>query len=224
MNTKKLRKARDRFENQIDAVLTKRKNLYDLRDSFCAYYTLQRIESMPLKYYAIGRTSEESHDNVPNFCYTLEIALGDLGEIRGSRAIKFGIYYRKDEGKYRYAKKFGSSQEEAYSKIKRSIIGLIKAGEAEEIDKIADNKIAPMFKGKILSTFFPDRYLNIFSGKHLDYFLEQLNLEKSIKSNAVRKRERLLAFKNQDSAMRDWSVDIFAYFLYEYLSESLPQK
>ena len=27
-----------------------------------------------------------------------------------------------------------------------------------------------MFKGKILSTYFPERYLNIFSEEHLDHY------------------------------------------------------
>ena len=73
-----------------------------------------------------------------------------------------------------------------------------------------------MFKGKILSTYYPDKYLNIFSPEHLNYFLTQLDIDTPmlLNGNSVYKREALVLFKNNDIVMKDWSLDLFAEFLY----------
>jgi len=73
-----------------------------------------------------------------------------------------------------------------------------------------------MFKGKILSTYFPERYLNIFSSNHLSYYLTKFNfaIPALIQSNAVYKRKALIECKNQDPVMANWSVDLFATFLW----------
>lgn len=228
MNIHALRESQARFENRIDSILKKRKTLYDLRKSFSAYYTLGRIKSMSLDDYALGKTGKKSSssNNKFNFCYTLERQLDELGRMLGGTSSKFGIFYKRKEGKYCYVSKFGSSKEKAYSKIKQSIIDLIEDGKKEEIDNIVNNIISPMFKGKILSTYFPDRYLNIFSNDHLKYFLVQLNLDTKelIRSDAVRKREALREFKDKDSVMRDWSLDIFTYFLYSCYPGEPPSR
>ena len=73
-----------------------------------------------------------------------------------------------------------------------------------------------MYKGKILSTYYQDRYLNVFSDKHLNFFLTQLYIDSLslLDANPILKRERLRDFKNQHHLMSDWSLDIFMYFLY----------
>jgi hypothetical protein len=159
-------------------------------------------------------------ENGFNFCYTIERQLDGLGRIIGATAFKFGVYFgrtKNDETyEYRFAEKYGNSYIEAFDNVKEAIIKLLIAGENETLDRIAENILSPMFKGKILSTYYPDRYLNIFSGDHLNYFLTQLDLdtEKLISSDPVYKREALIEFKNQDNVMRNWSLDLFSNFVY----------
>lgn len=83
-----------------------------------------------------------------------------------------------------------------------------------------------MFKGKILSTYFPERFLNIFSDKHLNHFLTQLNLDFNdlTKEDPIFKREALIAFKNQDPVMQEWSVDLFSKFLYDEYPGGPPKE
>lgn len=217
MNIHELREAQVHFESQIDSVLKAKSELFQLRDRFTEYYTISRIKSMPLEHFALGN---DLPDKGFNFCYTLERQLSDLGMILGASAFKFGVYYGKTKSdptiEYRFTKKFGKDVEEAFSNIKKSIVQLLQAGEQESIKDIIANPISPMFKGKILSTYFPERYLNIFSNNHLNYFLVQLNLdtESLIWSDAVLKRERLYKFKNSDPVMKDWSLGTFMHFLY----------
>lgn len=227
MNIHDLREAQVHFESQIETLLKNKKDLYSLRDSFTDFYGKTRIKGMTLNQYAIG-------NDLPkigyNFCYTIERGLDGLGRIIGATSSKFGVYYGKTKSdpikKYRFTKKFGSSVNEAFFSIKKSIIELLEFGESGDLEGIVENRLSSMFKGKILSTYFPDRYLNLFSDYHLEYFLVQLNLDNEdlIWSDAVYKREALLEFKLRDEIMKDWPLDIFTDFLYNvYPGKPMPE-
>ena len=57
--------------------------------------------------------------------------------------------------------------------------------------------------GKILSLYFPDQYLSIFSNRLMNEFLDRFGLldAKTKSSDALEKREILLAFKEKDEIM-----------------------
>ena len=217
MNIHDLRAAQVHFESQTAIVLESRKELYQLRNAFVKYYSNDRINSMPIDYYSIGNDLPKKGYN---FCYTIERQLDGLGRIIGATSFKFGVYYGRtksdSEYKYRFTKKFGNNITEAYDNVKSEILNLLEAGRNENIEEIVDNKLSPMFKGKILCTYFPERYLNVFSDEHLEYFLVQLNIDTHdlVWSDAVIKREGLINFKNSDEVMKNWSTDLFSYFLY----------
>jgi len=217
MNIHDLREAQVRYENRQEEILKIREDLYRLRSSFVRYFNKNKITNMHIDDYVAG---VELPEKGFNFCYALERQLDGLGRIIGATAFKFGVYYGRtksdDEYKYRFTKKFGNNYQEAFENVKNSILQLLTAGENEDINGIIQNPLSPMFKGKILCTYFPDRYLNIFSNDHLNYFLIQLDLDNEdlIESDAVLKREKLIEFKNQDEVMKKWSVDLFSNFLY----------
>jgi len=217
MNLHDLREAQARFENRKDEIIEKRKPLLKLRSDFVRYFDRQRIKTMQIDDYVIGVGAP---DKGYNFCYALERQLDSLGRMLGATAFKFGVYYgrtKEDENyKYRFASRFGKTYQEAFKEVRNSILHLLDAGEVENLEAIVKNPISPMFKGKILSTYFPERYLNVFSPDHLNYYLIKLDLDtnKLLSGDAVYKREALIAFKNQDHVMKEWSVDFFAHFLY----------
>ncbi|MFS4494708.1 DUF3883 domain-containing protein [Maribacter sp. 2308TA10-17] len=227
MNIHDLRIAQVHFESQIDNVLESRKELYKLRDNFSKYFSPARISSMPIDHYAIGNDLPKKGYN---FCYTIERELDGLGRIIGATSFKFGVYYGRTksepEYKYRFTKKFGNNSTEAYLNVKAQILKLLEAGRNENIEEIVRNKISPMFKGKILCTYFPQRYLNVFSDEHLEYFLVQLNIDTQdlVRSDAVIKREALIRFKNSDEVMKTWSTDLFSYFLYRVYPGRPPKE
>jgi hypothetical protein len=223
MNTHDLREAQARYENQKEEVLNSRKKLYQLRNEFVGYFNRNKICNMQINEYVIGVSK-----NGFNFCYGLERQLDGLGRIIGATALKFGVYYgrtKSDENhEYRFIEKFGNTYQEAFQNVREAIIQLLKASESENIETIVKNPLSPMFKGKILCTYFPERYLNIFSDDHLNYFLTQLDLDTVVLSDPVYKRDALIAFKNQDPVMRNWSVDLFANFLYTEYPGRPPKK
>lgn len=101
--------------------------------------------------------------------------------------------------------------------IRSAILDLLDAGEKCDMGALESNILSPMFKGKILSVYYPDDYLNIFSDEHLIHYLKVFNLDTEglIKKDPLYKREKLLDFKNSIPEMSSWSPDIFGKFLYQ---------
>jgi len=50
----------------------------------------------------------------------------------------------------------------------------------DNLNILKDNNISPMFKGKILSIYFPDKFMNIFSSSHLDYFINMFGVKGAV--------------------------------------------
>ncbi|WP_306349941.1 DUF3883 domain-containing protein [Flavobacterium sp. '19STA2R22 D10 B1'] len=217
MNLHDLRQAQARYIKRIDRIIEGRDNLHKIRAEFIKHFKYTNIRTMHVDEYVLGKTvAKDSY----NFCYTLERELDGLGRIIGANAFKFGVYYGRTKSdphiEYRFAKKFGNNNIIAFENVRTKILELLDAGAAGDLAAIATNNISPMFKGKILSTYYPDIYLNVFSPEHLNYFLVKLDLDTEwlISADAVYKRKALVEFKNSDPIMRAWSVDIFSDFLY----------
>lgn len=196
----------------VEEELNARASLYESRDQFVKRFSKRAIRKMSIDDYVEGKGSRES------FCYGLEWALRDLGRINGSSSIKFGVYYSSEIGSYIHAEKYGKSREAAFETIKEEILSLLQAGVNGDIEALVRNRISPMFKGKILATYFPNRYLNVFSNKDLLHFLKLLDIRGFDDADEVRKREALVGFKNSDPVMQAWSLDIFGWFLYKNFS------
>lgn len=218
MNIHLLREAQARFQSRIIDLTKERAQFYDIRDSFVKYFKPEQIGKISLDQYVIGlRGPGDGH----SFCYTLERRLDGLGRIIGSTSFKFGVYFGRTKSdpavKYRHTKKFGNDHVQAFENVRKSLVSLLIAGRNEDIRELVRNPLSPMLKGKILCTYFPDRYLNVFSPEHLNYFLTRLDLDTkaNIAADPVEKREVLINFMRNDEVMQAWSLDLFSVFLYE---------
>lgn len=210
MNYTELQDAIARFS--VEDNLKERKPLYTIRNKFIKDFSPARIERMTIDDYVEGKSRKDT------FCYIIERELDKLGTILGSFASpKFGVYYSKTDGQYNYLPKYGDSAKEAFIAIRKAIVELLDAGKKGDIVALEQNILSPMFKGKILSVYYPDDYLNIFSDEHLIHYLKVFNLdtEELIRQDPLYKREALLNFKNSIPEMKSWSPDIFGKFLYQ---------
>lgn len=196
------------------------KKLDNLRSDFVKYFTVKKVNELSVDEYITGKRQ-------PTFCNRIENDLNSWGDIHGSNSIKFGLYYGKKGKdlvqKYRFAKKYGSSWEDAFINIKKSIIELLNDGKNENYDKIKQNLISPMFKGKILSIYYPDKYLNIFASSHLDHFITNLGLINTSKSE-IDKQKIIIDFKNNDKLMQIWTIYEFSKFLYKSFNKPVDEK
>lgn len=181
------------------------------RAKFVNEYSINKIKNMHIDEYVSGKPN--------SFCYRLEEELKSLGSIAGSFASKkYGVYYNKDIDDYIYLPKFGKDYREAFSNVKNEIINLIQNGERHDLEAIKLNRISPMFKGKILATYYPEDYLAIFDSNELDKFINYFCPTTDSKDmNPVDKRELLVQFKSKNSYLKNYSMREFYAFLYKTL-------
>ena len=182
MNYQELQEAKQTF--RLHALEKEYKPLYKAREDFVNKFTTAKIASMKIDEYVQGKQSKTS------FCYVLERTLKMLGNIAGQYATKFGVWYSSEEQKYKFEKRQGDNYTEAFHRIRKSILELLEAGEKDDYDRIIRIPLNSIVKGKILSTYYPEKYLNIFSKDHLDYYLKALDLDTAdlMKSDVLYKR------------------------------------
>ncbi|MBE9468621.1 MAG: DUF3883 domain-containing protein [Bacteroidetes bacterium] len=184
-----------------------------LQQAFVQDFTINRIKELTLDDYIEGKGSHTS------FCYRIERQLDKIGNMRGSTAEVFVVYYGKkgegSESKYRFTKKLGqvANEYEALSNVKSEIIKLIKAGRTKDENAIHSNRLADLFKYKVLGTYYPSEYLNLYSHRHIDFFISELGLNPNGK-RILDKQKVLLLFKESDELMVKWTNFEFNSFLY----------
>ena len=214
------------LENQIDEFFTHIGQYKEaeerneaLRKKFVEDYTINAIQSFTKDQYVIGKGTNDS------FCYRIEEELRELGDMHGANSSKFGMYYGKSgsdtEEKYRMQKKFGEDPDKALELIKEQIVNLILAGETEDYDAIRECKLWPLFRGKILSTYYPERYLAIFIDEHLDYFISKLSLDIPDSADVLDKQACLVKWKQSNIRLKDISMYLFDSFLYSTFGRPL---
>ncbi len=214
MNYQELQEAKQTF--RLHALEKEMKPLFKAREDFVHRFNPKKIASMTIDEYVQGKQSKTS------FCYILERTLKGLGNVSGQYATKFGVWYSSEQQTYRFEKRLGDDYKQAFKKVRTSILNLLEAGKVHDYDEIISNPLNALVKGKILSVYYPDDYLNIFSNEHLDYYLMSFDLDTAelMKQNVVYKRDALLAFKDSDKDMKKWSIDMFAVFLHSHYPKS----
>ena len=203
------------FEEQL-------RESYKKRNEFVECFSREHLQKMSVEEYAIGLGVY----NKPNFCYDLEHTLEPLGSIKGTYSNYYVVWYKKekkgDHGYYTFDGDY-ENYEEAYRDTISKIISLLEAGENQRIEDIIKISLYPAFKGKILSTYYPDKYLNIFSAGDLDHFIKLLNIT-SVGTAPENKREALVKCKNSHEIMKQWSHEAFSNFLYTHFPPERKNK
>jgi len=207
MNLNELRISQAEFEKSYSDIEFEEIN--KKREKFLKDFSYESINTLDIDKYVLGLKKDST------FCYWIETKLNDWGNIHGSPASKFGVYYGKygkDEiKKFRYTKKFGNSKEEAYKNVLSCIRDLLD--NKENLEALKKNILSPMYKGKILSIYFPEDFLNIFSLEYLKYFIRELSLTIT-SDNELDLQEVLLQYKNHDEVMKNWNIYKYSKFLY----------
>ena len=203
-------KAKETF--QLERVICERQPLYRDLHRFLKRFPSKSISHMKIDDYVYGKGKK-------TFCYYIEKTLANYGSISTRLGyMKYGVWWAKEEGIYKFDPSFGDNYEEAFKFVKKALVELLKDGEFNHYVGIALSPLYSLFAGKVLSLYYPEKYLNIFSSKHLDHYLISLDLDtpELMSKHSIFKRKRLLEFKNSDPDMKNWSVDAFAVFLWDH--------
>jgi hypothetical protein len=189
------------------------KTVERMRKQFVADYPVKKIKDLTLDEYVIGKGS----DNL-SFCYRLERKLDSLGRILGAQANKFGIYYgvtNSDETKkYRFAQHWGKSKNKVFDAVKKAITELLVAASDDDMEAIRNNKISPMFKGKLLYLYFPEKFAPIYSKRHLENFLAELNIGGDFKTEADMQKA-LMDYRLKWPELKQRHSCLYMWFLYD---------
>lgn len=210
------------FDYMLDSFNRDSRNLNRLRHDFVNKYTQSYIKNdMNLDDFVVGKGNKSS------FCYQLEFNLAQLGSIRGSNSKKFGIYYSQEEKKYITTKAWARKNiNESFSELKNAIIEIIKLGaddSKESIEKIDSIPLSSIFKYKILSVYYPNNYLNIFSKNPLSYFLFQFYPESNFKKSSIYEmQKKLIEIKNSNKIVKNWTNIEYGNYLY-YLFKNVKK-
>ena len=189
------------------------------RDEFVKHFTREKIANMTIEEYVVG------FGDTTTFCYGLWRGLMRLANISSAFPTAFGVYYNQKKSSYVVDRARWLEPDNAFEQMRTLILELLDAGKREDLETLANNPINSMVKGKILCTYFPNRYISICAESHIDYYLKAYNLfNNSTKDlNPVYKRELLLDFKNNDPIMKSWTLDQFAFFMWGVFPKSPRQ-
>lgn len=209
MNIAELREYQLEFEKIRGEFRKEYKRVNKLRKKFIKDYSIANLTKLTKDEYVIGKGKS-------TFCNRIENELNNWGNIHGSPATKFGLYFGKygqdKTRKYRIGRQeFSKDEDIALGLILNAITQLLT--NRAELEILKKNPISPMFKGKILSVYYPEEFLNIYSAKHLNYFINTLGIDNNSRSE-LDKQALLLKYKNNDKVMKPWKVYEFSKFLY----------
>ena len=196
------------FEAEYDA---SREDLaLQSRGAFLKAFPLKRLGDLTVDTYVIGLQS-------PTFCSYVEAKTRYWAAIQGSPAFKFGIYFGKTKSdpskQYRWTRKFGNNAEEAFAAVKTALLNLVREGarSAPDFATIDRNPLSQMFKAKILSLYFPRRFLAVCGKEHLEVIGGELGLPDNGPWSEI--QSGLIDVKTENSVTSAWSNPKFMRFL-----------
>lgn len=196
------------FEKDYDD--TEINKALSLRSEFLKTFPKEKLLSLTEENYVIGLDSSKE-----SFCYWLGTKLRPLGKNYGSSSLGFAVHYGKkgtlSEGKRQWSKWAKGN----FDTVRKELYDLIIAGEKKDYDKIEKNKLSPMFKGKILATYFPDNYLPVLGYVEINLCLKKFKVYESL--SIERAKSKLLEIKNSNALMKNWDNYKFMRFCYDSL-------
>ncbi len=139
--------------------------------------------------------------------------------IQGATSRKFGIYFvrsKKDPTrKYRFVNRFGTTKENAFIAVKTALLNLVAQGAKDPPDykAIDANRLSQMFKAKILSLYYPNRFLAVCCSEHLEILGTALGFKDGLPSSQY--QNLLLRAKWNNLTTRKWSAPKFMAYLYK---------
>jgi len=199
-----------KFEAEYDS--SHEDSALQTRGQFIARFPLDSVDKLTLDEYVVGH-----HE--PSFCNLVESGTKAWANIQGATSFKFGIYFGRTKSdatrKYRFTEKFGTNEKDAFAAVKAALLDLVQLGAADAPDYAAidANPLSQMFKAKILSLYYPERFLAMCSSEHLQMIAEIMGFPEDLPSSQY--QNLLLKTKRDDPTTRKWSEPKFMAYLYK---------
>jgi MoxR-like ATPase/predicted RNA-binding protein len=205
------------------------------RDEFVRDYSQEKVLQLNLDDYVQGKTDSATGEaNHTTFCFRLERRVPWFGNIWGTPADKFGIYYSKEKKKYIYKDKDYRSPEEAFEAIKKEIYSIIEAAKAFSQDrdwaKLASTlegryNIERHVRSRILAIYFPEEFPQIHASDAVEKILAAIGVPESrIEGGLFLNHQKLMEIKHSHPIMKNWSTIDFSHFVWMVVMERVTRK
>jgi len=218
---KKFDKNRNLFKSEFSEVKTKS---FETRDLFLDKFPIEKIPDLTLDDYVIGKQNENS------FCHMLEHSLPIFGRISGRFSTIHGVYWAKDENRYKWRGKF-TNENEAFSEIKKQIHSMLLAAKTLQIDgdwerfsnfmETQEKTVFANVKSKILCVYFPNLFLDLHKQGLLNYILDKFKIENKISESRYILQKQVFDLKNNHKIMSDWDNVDFGHFCFNVISNGV---
>jgi Domain of unknown function (DUF3883) len=182
------------------------------RGVFIKKFPRHSLQNLTLEEYVAGHQA-------PSFCNLVESGTKTWANIQGATSFKFGIYFGRTKSdptrKYRFAEKFGKNSEDAFRAVKTALLDLVALGSKQGPDfaRIDANPLSQMFKAKILSLYYPKRFLAVCSAEHLEMLGDEMGFAQGLPSSQY--QNLLLDAKQANATTRKWAEPKFMAYLYK---------
>jgi hypothetical protein len=198
-----------KFESEYD---TSHENAaLQARGRFIREFPLDSLNGLTLDQYVAGH-------GTASFCNLVESGTRSWANIQGSTSFKFGVYFGRTKSdptrKYRFARKFGKNEQGAFRTVKAALLNLVRLGAAPSPNfaAIAANPLSQMFKAKILSLYFPQKFLAVCSAEDLAMLGEIFRLKDDLPPSEY--QSLLLQEQHRHAVTRRWTAPKFMAYLY----------
>lgn len=209
------------FERLGIPIIKKTKNmssnaeLYKLKEDFLKEWPIDRLKTMTIEEYTnLEKTS---------FCYSLESKTTAIGSIWGGSSYKFGVFKRRDtesenhdgvkamsDGVYGWYGKYGSTRDEAFNKVKETIIEIATLSQNNTLAPIEDIDFGFSTKWKVAFLYSDYNLTNIFNIKALKTCANYLGYEDE--DNSYIALNKYVLSQKGDEDYYDFSIRIWAVF------------
>jgi 5-methylcytosine-specific restriction protein B len=142
----------------------------DERNEFLSKFPLYQLLHLNLDTYCIGKSNKD------NFCWWIERGLESYGRYTPGFSINYGVYYSKKEQAYKTLKRY-ESPEDAINEMKLFVSQVAN----EEFDSDGFKKLGDGFILKILASYYPDKYVQVYKPEILRQIAKLLKLESDSK-------------------------------------------
>lgn len=167
--------------------------LQQLRREFVAKFPKEKLKDLTLEQFALGFGRKAN-----SFCYWLEFKTAGLGSMRGANVSKFWLWWDSGSKQWKWVKELNArSPEEALSLILNGLDKAVRLVEERAFAALDEILAPPIATLKVLSLYFPEDFMPVFSNKLLDRFLAVFGLE--VRGKLFARSRALLEFmKSQE--------------------------
>jgi len=183
-----------------------------LRTRFVADYPIGKILMLTLNEYM---TAPKGCGMDQTFCKRLEIELKNHASMGNVWPDTFGVYLKGGTTVSLHKtlqKEFGDDINTAFEYIKTEIVSLLYSGATGDYDAIVNNKLNNSFKYKLLTVYYPEKYVPVCTKDTLQGYCKCIGLSVDKNMEMIYKNIELTKIKKSYTHFQNWSNALFMFF------------